>query len=382
MVFIKTWNENKPAGADAASKGDDEIRDFKQAIRERLALDLNFFADESGQSNVGLHKKTSLINQGSDPATLADALILFAKDAGAKSELHSIHEDAITSQLTYLGKLWIESLSIASAARGDIIVRDATKFTRIALGASGTVLKSDGTDAAWGAPTAVQGTWRNLKCVRASASTVTLTADELAIEGYIESSVSLTADITASGANGLDGGAEAGNTWYYVWAIRKSSDGTKAALLSTSSTAPTMPSGYDQKVLASAVFNDGSSNFIDFTQQGIFYEYSVWRTLASGNVGLGSWTSIDTSNFCPSGLSTRPRGTVFAGTAAAQLYLTNDSTNGDRDVTSGDNTFNISNSNPQRFWEFYLKTADTIYWASETALSKVMCSGFVLDKLS
>lgn len=41
----------------------------------------------------------------------------------------------------------------------------------------------------------------------------------------------LTADITASGAAGLDTGSEQSSTWYEIYAIRKSSDGTKNVLL-------------------------------------------------------------------------------------------------------------------------------------------------------
>lgn len=41
----------------------------------------------------------------------------------------------------------------------------------------------------------------------------------------------LVADITASGAGGLDTGAEAASRWYEVYAIRKSSDGTLTLLL-------------------------------------------------------------------------------------------------------------------------------------------------------
>jgi hypothetical protein len=87
------------------------------------------------------------------------------------------------------------------------------------------------------------------------------------------STVSVTADITASGANGLDTGAEANSTWYYGWVIAKA-DGTKAALLSTSSSAPTMPSGYTYKALVSAVRNNSGGNFIAYRQFGnrVYYE--------------------------------------------------------------------------------------------------------------
>ncbi|MBI5815882.1 MAG: hypothetical protein HZB29_09765 [Nitrospinae bacterium] len=81
-------------------------------------------------------------------------------------------------------------------------------------------------------------------------------------------SVAVTADITAAGANGRDTGSEAASTWYYIWIIGKA-DGTVASLLSTSSTAPAMPSGYTYKRRVGAIYNDASSNF--------------WRTLQTDN---------------------------------------------------------------------------------------------------
>jgi hypothetical protein len=46
-----------------------------------------------------------------------------------------------------------------------------------------------------------------------------------------ESAFPLTVDLAASGANGLDQGAEEASTWYGVYLIRKSTDGTLALLL-------------------------------------------------------------------------------------------------------------------------------------------------------
>ena len=78
-------------------------------------------------------------------------------------------------------------------------------------------------------------------------------------------SSTLTVDIAAAtGDGGLDTGSEAASTWYYVWVIRKSSDGTLGRLLSISSTAPTMPSGFDQKRRLGCVYNNASSNFINW----------------------------------------------------------------------------------------------------------------------
>lgn len=131
MVFVKSWDESNPAGSRSISLGDNDIRDFKYAIRERLQEDHNFFDSEAAQTNVGLHKKTSLINQ-SNPTNFADMLILFAKDAAAKSELHSVHEDGIVSQLTYLGKLWVSALKVASETNKDLIRHNGSVWTRYA----------------------------------------------------------------------------------------------------------------------------------------------------------------------------------------------------------------------------------------------------------
>ena len=65
-------------------------------------------------------------------------------------------------------------------------------------------------------------------------------------------SISATCNLGSAGAvNTLDTGSIAIDTWYYIWAISNgSTDGT---LASTSSTAPTMPSGYTFKARIGAV---------------------------------------------------------------------------------------------------------------------------------
>lgn len=107
---------------------------------------------------------------------------------------------------------------------------------------------------------------------------------------------SLTVDITASGANGLDTGSEASNTWYFVWAIY---DGTnKRGLLSTSSTAPTMPGGYTYKALLGAWRNDGSSNFKVGRQVDNEFFYLSQELVVNGG-GPAVETSIDVSAYVP-----------------------------------------------------------------------------------
>lgn len=137
---------------------------------------------------------------------------------------------------------------------------------------------------------------RNLVAAYASASTLTVTADEVLLKtaggsSYLASTVSVTADMTVSGANGLDTGSEASGTWYNIWLIYNGT--TVAALLSTSATAPTLPSGYTYRALVGAVRNDGSSNFVRFwqhdrrvttTTQNVFNAQALTTSYASQSI--------------------------------------------------------------------------------------------------
>jgi hypothetical protein len=110
----------------------------------------------------------------------------------------------------------------------------------------------------------------------------------------------LTADISASGANGLDTGSEASSTWYYIYLIKKP-DGTVASLLSASATSPTLPSGYTMKRLIGAVYNNGSSNFEVFRQFGRKVMWEDDNNILSNGVGGGvtSFATVAAANFIP-----------------------------------------------------------------------------------
>jgi hypothetical protein len=59
MAFGETWNENIPNDNTLAKNIDDEVRSTKTAIRERLEVEHDFAADESGITTIGQHKKGS-----------------------------------------------------------------------------------------------------------------------------------------------------------------------------------------------------------------------------------------------------------------------------------------------------------------------------------
>mgnify|MGYP006277948125 CR=1 FL=1 len=228
------------------------------------------------------------------------------------------------------------------------------------------------------------GTWRDslifsssysgLKVQVTSATQVTVTASELMMKSttgaYLATSVSVTGTITASGANGLDTGSEASNTWYYVWVIYN--DSTIALLLSTSSTAPTMPSGYTYKVRVGAIRNDGSSNLYRTIQYGNDAQY-VNGTNPASIIAIDSGITADTSspqavlgiiNFVPSTAS-RIRGCIFAsnsrsGCAPNSSYGAYSSTTNPPPVSIYANGAGISQNS---CFDFILESS-SIYWFS------------------
>jgi len=140
--------------------------------------------------------------------------------------------------------------------------------------------------------------YNNITVSRPSVSTVTVSWTQLGIEGVIAGAQSLTLDITASGLLGLDTGAEALDTWYYLWIIAKI-DGTVSAILSISSTAPTMPAGYTLKRYVCPVRNT-SGDIVNFYQTDRFWSYITPVTLHSTtSTTLDSGTERDLAVYIP-----------------------------------------------------------------------------------
>ncbi|OHB77369.1 MAG: hypothetical protein A2Z34_11540 [Planctomycetes bacterium RBG_16_59_8] len=135
----------------------------------------------------------------------------------------------------------------------------------------------------------------------AATNKVDITADVLTVDGIRLESVNVSADITAAGAGGRDAGSEAANMWYYVFVIANNDGTSWNGLLSTSSTSPTMPSGFTKKRRVGTVRNDGSSNFLQFVQEGSKVRYSAPGgtndILVAGQAT--SFTAISAAAFVP-----------------------------------------------------------------------------------
>lgn len=145
-----------------------------------------------------------------------------------------------------------------------------------------------------------------LKLSRASSTTLNVSSGQIrdntnSYDLVYPSSITINSSI--NGPNGLDKGSLSANTWYYIFAIgdtRKYNN--EAFIISSSSTNPFMPSGYDVLVLIGYALTNGSSSFIDFKQVGnSHFRKHYWTqtisVLSAGNAT--AFTPINLSSSVP-----------------------------------------------------------------------------------
>ena len=150
---------------------------------------------------------------------------------------------------------------------------------------------------------------------------IDITFTTLYVEGLLATAGTYTVNQAASGALGLDTGSVAPSTWYYLYVIRKS-DGTTSAIMSLSSTTPTMPSGYIYKRLVSAAYAlVSTSYFRAFKQKG---NDVVINDLEIGRGTSGSYAALDATTMIPH-LITKYIGGTFYATGGHTNQISSDS---------------------------------------------------------
>jgi hypothetical protein len=232
------------------------------------------------------------------------------------------------------------------------------------------------------------GISRNLKITNdgiAPNNKLNVTADEVILKdasGYpkLITSVTINVDITVAGPGGLDSGSEVSSAWYSIWLIHNGT--TLQTLLSISSTAPAMPSGYTFKARIGWVRNDGSSNFLKFCQFGRRVGFPVPPTMAvgiAGNVNTPTWAAIGISSFVPPTAGIILVSLQRNGVSGPSMLAPNNgygaiNSNYSAQPPINDNDTNTSTSR-QIYAEFTLESAN-IYWASSGSSNSVQCRGF------
>lgn len=206
----------------------------------------------------------------------------------------------------------------ASIAQGDIIYRGASAFERLPAGTTGQILKTNGSasNPEW-VTNSIGGEILQLKIINNATTPnakMDITSNNVLLydANYISKNsgvISLTADLGASGANGLDTGTKANSTSYFLFVIEKE-DGTKAGLWSLSSTSPTMPTDYIYKRRVGYNHTDSSGNIYRVIQRGKRAQYVVSATtntakmpiIASGTAGSSAtptWVPVAVNPFVP-----------------------------------------------------------------------------------
>lgn len=110
--------------------------------------------------------------------------------------------------------------------------------------------------------------------------------------------------VVGTGNGGLDTGVVlVANTWYHVYEIRRPDTGVVDILLSTSASAPTMPTNYTQKRRLGSLLTDSSAHFISFLQDGDFF---AWATPTNDVSAVNPGTAAVTRTLnTPTGVRTR-----------------------------------------------------------------------------
>ncbi len=118
------------------------------------------------------------------------------------------------------------------------------------------------------------------------------------------SSVSLTVDLTVSGANGLDTGAESANATYFLYVIYNPTTATTAGLMSTNSnpaSGVTLPSGYTYYALAGACRNVTSDLRAQIQQGRVVYAAESTFVSALAATAANTLQSAAISHLVPAG---------------------------------------------------------------------------------
>lgn len=197
-----------------------------------------------------------------------------------------------------------------------------------------------------------------------------------------------TINAATTGANALDTGALAANTWYYVWLI--SSGNFVAGLLSLSATAPTMPATYTHKIRVGAMKTGAASTFLRTSQKGNRAQYEVIAgsttpnlpiigSGASGSPTVPTWTSVGVSAGTVPATATRVQGFMASQSSGVRFMCAPNNAYGAYNSATNPPPVGAISGNTQPAlnipYEFALESTN-IFWASDAAAVQLVLMGW------
>lgn len=282
MAYIDTWNaafEASPAAGDNISEGDDKIRDFKTAIRERVGKD-HYFELAGTDADQGEHSKVTFnAPLAADPSNVADKGFLYTKDVDSVAEFHWLDEDGNVFQITSEGGLNADHTPVNYTAADDKVsshlsgIDDELPNITVEYGCK---ISNNGADQEHDLDISVGS--------RLAAS--------LDVRITLESALTKRIDVAWAAGTG-DGGFPTGitlsaSTWYHVFLIKDVANGNVDAGFDTSITAANLlsdASDYTKYKRIGSILTDTSKNIVQFVQKGnVFY----WKSpVMDQNAALG-----------------------------------------------------------------------------------------------
>lgn len=109
---MAAWDQTNPLDNAIVSQFPANERAARAAVRTNFAVDHH----ETDDATVGMHDKATLIEQGSDEAAVANAIVVYAKEVAGVTELFSRDSAGNILQLTTAGALNAFLSEIATAA--------------------------------------------------------------------------------------------------------------------------------------------------------------------------------------------------------------------------------------------------------------------------
>jgi len=229
-----------------------------------------------------------------------------------------------------LGLLGLGALAERDAVGTADIANGAVTLAKIAAGADGTFIKSDGGVVSWATVDLPRGYIDGLVLSNdpVNPNTGLYIAPGQASDSTNTKALALSAAIlkyanvawtAGNGAGGLFAGAIAANTWYHVFIIERDSDGVIDAGFDTDINAANRPAGYTRYRRVGSISTDGSSNIVKFIQLGDVFHLPESAAYSGGQRAM----ALITFNV-PPGLSVLPLLSAHVGvTSSAQglIYL-------------------------------------------------------------
>jgi hypothetical protein len=149
---------------------------------------------------------------------------------------------------------------------------------------------------------------------------INLSADRISVAGFIKSPFTTTVDATTTGADALDSGTLAANTFYYLYVILRPPSNTFSGLLSTSGTNPTMPIGYTKRRLVGGFGTDATAHFLKGVQFDSSFSFATPPQVITSSV-LTNATALDLSAYVPTvAVSAVEINVLVAGGATAGFH--------------------------------------------------------------